>query len=439
MTKSRKGRVKSAQLDSKTARAKLGWSPTPYFVAIADAIDVGYRKGKRTNEVHRTPGAWLMRRPAEEKGYVHESLDARADDFADADGKEVLTFWQACDRARERAGKKGGAPTKADKRPQTIGDAVESYINAREARSKENGRDARYRLDPVGKDKKFAAKQLAKLTSTDLEGWLNSLPETLKPATIKRTGNDLRAALSAAVDRDWRNLPDHIRGEIKAGLKAPPNAGGDARHALLTDPDIRRIVDAAFDVDEDFGALVLVLAATGARFSQAGKITVAGLQVDAERLIVPASIKGKGEKRRPDIPVPVGSDVIARLKPVIVGRAGHEALLMRTDERATKSPKRAPWKTASLMQRPWRKALEIAGVPYVEPYSLRHSSIVRMLRKGLPVRIVAGLHDTSVAMIEKHYSAYILDMADELARQAIVSLTSAAPTPLRVAGQGAAL
>ncbi len=36
-------------------------------------------------------------------------------------------------------------------------------------------------------------------------------------------------------------------------------------------------------------------------------------------------------------------------------------------------------------------------------------------------------------MIERHYSAHILDMA-ELARQAIVSLTTAAPTPLRVVG-----
>ena len=85
------------------------------------------------------------------------------------------------------------------------------------------------------------------------------------------------------------------------------------------------------------------------------------------------------------------------------------------------------------MQRPWRKALDAARLKPVEPYSLRHSSIVRMLRKGLPVRIVAGLHDTSTAMIERHYSAYILDMADELARQAIVSLTTAAPTPIRVA------
>jgi site-specific recombinase XerD len=78
----------------------------------------------------------------------------------------------------------------------------------------------------------------------------------------------------------------------------------------------------------------------------------------------------------------------------------------------------------------WVRALAAAGVEYVEPYALRHSSIVRMLREGLPVRVVASLHDTSTAMIEKHYSAHILDMADELARRAVIPLTSAPPPTL---------
>lgn len=33
-------------------------------------------------------------------------------------------------------------------------------------------------------------------------------------------------------------------------------------------------------------------------------------------------------------------------------------------------------------------------------------------------------HDTSSAMIEKHYSAYIIDAMDELAARAVVSLVS---------------
>ena len=59
------------------------------------------------------------------------------------------------------------------------------------------------------------------------------------------------------------------------------------------------------------------------------------------------------------------------------------------------------------------------------PYSLRHSSIVRGLRAGLPVRLVAALHDTSSAMIERHYAAFIVDAMDELAARAVVPLTTA--------------
>ena len=56
------------------------------------------------------------------------------------------------------------------------------------------------------------------------------------------------------------------------------------------------------------------------------------------------------------------------------------------------------------------------------PYALRHSSIVRGIRAGLPIRQVASGHDTSVVMIERHYSAFIVSALDELARRAIVPL-----------------
>jgi integrase len=432
-----KGRLKGKLLETKTARADLAWRAAPYYTPIGQGIDLGYRKGKLTNDVARKPGAWVLRRyVGGDNPYRVESLDAHADDFTDADGKEILNFWQGQDRARDRMNGEAIVPTERAER--TIGDAVATYAKDRVARNK-HGRDASYRLASVLKDEKFAAKPLAELTEKDLKNWLGALPRTLAAATLRRTGNDLRAALTAAVNHDWRNLPDTIRNEIKAGLKPPPNAGGEARHALMSDADMRKIVDAAFDVDPDFGALVLALAATGARFSQVAGITVAGLQADAERLIVPASVKGKGTKQRSAIPVPVGSDVIARLKPLAAGRAGHEPLLLRWVHRQTgpatwERVRRASWDSASLMQRAWRRALDLARVAPIEPYALRHSSIVRQLRKGIPVRIVAGLHDTSTAMIERHYSAHILDMADELARQAIVPLTTAAPTPLRVAG-----
>jgi hypothetical protein len=53
-------------------------------------------------------------------------------------------------------------------------------------------------------------------------------------------------------------------------------------------------------------------------------------------------------------------------------------------------------------------------------YALRHSSIARDLLANVPVRIVATKHDTSILMIERNYSKYISDHADNLSRRAML-------------------
>ena len=71
-----------------------------------------------------------------------------------------------------------------------------------------------------------------------------------------------------------------------------------------------------------------------------------------------------------------------------------------------------------------RDAVKRAGMDpdKVTIYALRHSSIVRQLLKGIPIRVVADAHDTSVAMIEKTYSKHISHHADELVRAALLDL-----------------
>jgi hypothetical protein len=56
-------------------------------------------------------------------------------------------------------------------------------------------------------------------------------------------------------------------------------------------------------------------------------------------------------------------------------------------------------------------------------YALRHSNIVRQILAGVPLRVVAVNHDTSVAMLERTYSRYIGDHADALARGALLDTT----------------
>jgi hypothetical protein len=92
--------VRSAKLDSATARAKLPPSSKPYFVPVAESVHLGYRKGVRTRD--RVPGRWVVRRYLGNEKYAVEAIGV-ADDFDPADGGEVLTFHQAATKARDRA------------------------------------------------------------------------------------------------------------------------------------------------------------------------------------------------------------------------------------------------------------------------------------------------------------------------------------------------
>lgn len=74
------------------------------------------------------------------------------------------------------------------------------------------------------------------------------------------------------------------------------------------------------------------------------------------------------------------------------------------------------------MTKLWKKVTISAATPGAIPYALRHSSIVRGLRNGLPIRLVAALHDTSVEMIERHYSRWITEGLEDLVAKAIVPM-----------------
>jgi hypothetical protein len=85
----------------------------------------------------------------------------------------------------------------------------------------------------------------------------------------------------------------------------------------------------------------------------------------------------------------------------------------------TKS-ERGRWKGGQLAY-PWKAIRERSRIPEVIPYALRHSSIVRGLRK-LPIQQVAKMHNTSADMIDRHYAKYIATALEDLARAAVVSL-----------------
>jgi integrase len=421
------------KIDTVARRKKLPLGRHPVWTAIGDArsgLKLGYRKGTRG-------GVWAAKLVMD--GARVETSLGPADDagtgLSYAAAMQAALVWAAEERARLTEGAR--AEQVERERIATVGEALNNYIAARARRDPVNGRNAGHRLGRHAlSDRKFTDKRLDRFSAHDLTEWRNRLPQGLAPSTVNRMLNDIRAALNAHVDANWRTLPANLKREIQIGAKGSPNAQR-ARHALLSDVDARRVIEAGYGLDPDLGPLVLVLASTGARFRQVSQITIGDVQADAARIMVRVSAKGRGRKQRSEIAVPVGADVIARLKPLLAGRAGHEPLLthlvgVKGFGHTAGPVRREAWRAANQMQKGWRAALAAAGLPQIEPYSLRHSSIVRGLRSGVPVRIVAALHDTSSSMIERHYSAFILDAADELARRAIVPLVSPPVTPLSI-------
>jgi integrase len=461
-------KVRDSNLETRTARGRLKVAHKPYFRLIEPGLHLGYRK------LASGPGTWLARRYSGAGKYAVENLRTAdgdliiADDFSDADGHAVLSFGQAQEHAKREVRKRVEAKAAADGAIPTVRTAVQTYVALRDAReSKRQGRPVHsdaHRLTRyvIGREvngkraaiepAKLADEPLYRLTIDNLLKWRAGLPDDLSASAKQRLVNDLKAALNNACTDALLKANPLLLSTIKRGLAANRNGydGEDEDVAvddnqILTDAQIGQLIDAAQKVDAaeglngDLYRLVVTLAATGCRYSQATRMRVSDYQRDKGRLMVPTSRKGRGKKLA-STPVPVGRDVIDALLPAVTGRPGKAWLLERWGHKQVVGriewvrDKRRPWRQKELT-RPWQAIREQTKMPDVIAYALRHSSIVRGLRQGLPVRLVAALHDTSTQMIERHYSKWITSGLEELAARAVVPLLPSKASNVRAIRQ----
>ena len=446
-------KVREVSLNTRTARLRDTKPRTkPYYRRLTSDLHLGYYRPATQG----LAGSWIARRYLGGGKYETATLGA-ADDKPDvpADGAKVLTFDQAQRAATEWAKREAAAARAllAGSATVTVRSAILAYIAERKEREAKAGRDAELRLTHHVLNAPLADVALLALTDANLADWRAGLrrggrgkPDAtpLAPATLARLLNDVRAALTAAARE--AKAPTDLHAIIKDGMKPPKNFGRARAKQVLSNADVRKVVEAAMAHDPDFGALVMTLAATGARFDQVARITVADFQPCERRIMVPASRKGRGEKCDSLIAVPLPDDVVARLRQIAVGRPNHEPLLQRWHHRQAPGDKaagtlprwvqdgRRPWSDSGELTRPWAATVAAAGMPdNLVPYCLRHSSIVRGLLARLPAALVAKVHDTSMVMIEKHYGRFIVDASDGLLREAVVSMAPAPVARLRTA------
>lgn len=430
------------RITTRQQRKKL--APGEHWRSIDPDVHLGYRKGKRG-------GKWVVRWYLGDQEYQQKTFATADDELREG----TLDFNAAVRTARALVeAARRDARAVAEGPLLTVRHAIELYTAARDAReSGRKGREIRsdsfYRLrrhvvgaPQQGKRKKMPAAPLAdvplhELSEANLLDWRAALPDHLKASTKRRLATDLKAALNGTYAANRNRLPSTLPETIKHGLRAIEEADEGVSVArenqILTDLQVARLIRAARETDAEQGwngdllRLVWVLAATGARYSQVTRMRVGDVQEKAGHLVIPVSRKGRGVKNG-SIPFPVDADLLVALMPALTGRPKDAILLERWQSKRVagsirwERADRGPWQTPSQLSRPWAAIRQRAGMPNVIPYALRHSSIVRYLRDNQPTQLVAKLHDTSLAMIERHYARYIADGLHELAARSVFRL-----------------
>jgi integrase len=395
-------KVKSRELDSREARSKLTARGAPYWKALDKELHLGYRRLKGKS------GTWWMRRYLGERQYGVEPIGG-ADDQGDADGVEVLTFWQAQDKARERFGLR---LTAGKTGPLTVKDAVDQYLEWLEAmRAPSTTSDSRYRANAfIIPD--LGGIKLAELTKDQVERW-HHLNAKRAPRLRTRPGekqnhraiagdddrrrrqvsaNHVLKLLKSALNRAWRD------GKVASNLawqRVERFKGVDAaRVRYLTVEEAQRLVNAG---DPKFRPLVQAALQTGCRYGELTRFQVHDFDRKAGTLAVRKSKSGKARH------IVLTEEGVALFKQLTAGRGGDELIL-------------GVW-GRSHQVRPMREAVKRAAIkPAIGFHGLRHTWASLAVMAGMPLMVVArNLGHTDTRMVEKHYG----HLAPDYIKQAI--------------------
>jgi hypothetical protein len=270
-------KVRDANLETRSARLRLGIRGEPYWRSLEKGFFLGYRR--RTSG-----GTWLARRRQADGGYTEHRI-GNTDDLQDADGVAVLDYGQAQEAARAWWRTNLRLEEGHDMRhgPFTVGDAVADYLTAFERRGGKSvyatRRAAETHILPV-----LGTTLATKLTAKKIEEWHHGLAQ--KPALTRskpgRKPNHRKADKSADGIRKRRATANRILTVLKAALNhawttgrvasddawrrvKPFKAVETARVRYLTEVECTRFVNAC---EPAFRNLVCGALLTGCRYSE---------------------------------------------------------------------------------------------------------------------------------------------------------------------------
>ena len=182
-------KVRDKALDTRAERGKLKARGNPYWRALDPGAHLGYRR------IAGKAGAWTLRTYV--KGRPENPYDVEvigiADDMSDANGADVLNFYQAQERARARRDERSRSAAGAAG-PLTVAKAMEHYLVFLEDKRK-SAVDAGYRYEAFIKEP-LGRIEVAALKAQQIRNWHSDLVK-LAPRLRTRKGESNSIARSA--------------------------------------------------------------------------------------------------------------------------------------------------------------------------------------------------------------------------------------------------
>lgn len=392
-------RIKDAILDSKDARRKLRARGKPFYKTVERGLHVGYRR------LRTGAGTWVARHYIGKQDYEVEKIGI-ADDISDADGINILNFWQATDKARERMSARTRTAA-GNVGPLTVADAMDAYLEFLESKRK-TADDARYR-DRAHIRPKLGHIEVAHITAQQICRWHFELAKS--PALLRtrkgeeqkhrkaaKAGDDIRrrkasanrvlTTLRAALNRAWREMPKQVPSNAEWARVEPFENVDKARVAYLDIAGAKRLVNSC---DPDFRPLVMAALQTGCRYGELTRLTVVDFNKDSGTIAIR---KSKGGESRHVVLTDEGRQFFGQ---VCAGRRGSEPIFRKSSG--------AVW-GKSHQKLPMRAACERASIdPSIGFHALRHTWASLSIMSGVPLMVVSENlgHGGDTRMVEKHY------------------------------------
>ncbi len=416
-------KVRDAELETRTARAKLERRGKPHYRAIYQGCHIGYRKSKNG-------GVWSGRRRTESGGYELKKL-AAADDHADADGVKVLDFAQAQERVREWCSEHARADAGVDDGPYTVAMAVDDYLVKYEKDGKgiQNTRSQlKAHIIP-----EFGEIEVADLKAKRIRQWHSAMAD--KPRRLRSSKLEPVKYAEAGDDDESRRRRKVTANRVLGVLKALLNFAYEEGKAASADA-WRRVkpfmdVDAArtryLSADEcvrlvnacgpDFRTLVQGALFTGCRYGELTRMEVADFNPDSGTVLVLTSKTGKP---RHVILTDEGQVFFAD---ITAGRAGDDLIFSK--------PKGGQWGRAHQL-RPFAEACKNAKITGASFHTLRHTYASHLVNAGAPLSVVGNnLGHKDTRMVEKHYGHLADDYVAQVIRSTAPTLGIAKPSNVK--------